>query len=113
LAEFSQPRNLIGGHVLYAIVGVTVFGLLGDAFIMAGPMAVSAAIVAMHLTRTLHPPGGATALIAIIGGDKIHSLGYGHVFFPVFVGAIIMLIVALLVNNLSNNPKRHYPVYWL
>ena len=113
LAEFSQPRNLIGGHVLSAIVGVTVFGLLGDASIVAGPIAVSVAIVVMHLTRTLHPPGGATALIAIIGGEKIHFLGYGYVFCPVLVGALIMLIVALLVNNLSNNPKRHYPVYWL
>jgi CBS-domain-containing membrane protein len=113
LAEFSQPRNLIGGHVLSAIVGVTFFMLLGDASIVAGPIAVSAAVVAMHLTRTLHPPGGATALIAIIGGEKIHSLGYGYVFCPVLVGALIMMIVALLVNNLSNNPKRHYPVYWL
>ncbi|MDP3790206.1 MAG: HPP family protein [Candidatus Omnitrophota bacterium] len=111
-AEFSQPRNLIGGHVLSAIVGVTVFVLAGNDPIMAGPMAVSVAIVVMHLTRTLHPPGGATALIAIIGGEKIHALGYRYVFFPVLVGALIMLIVALLVNNLSTNPKRHYPVYW-
>ncbi len=112
VAEFSQPRNLIGGHVLSAIVGVTIFVLAGNDPIMAGPMAVSVAIVVMHLTRTLHPPGGATALIAIIGGEKIHSLGYRYVFFPVLVGALIMLIVALLVNNLSTNPKRHYPVYW-
>jgi CBS-domain-containing membrane protein len=113
LAEFSQPRNLIGGHVLSAIVGVTVFVLIGDNPIIAGPMAVSVAIVLMHSTRTLHPPGGATALIAIIGGEKVHSLGYGYVFFPVLVGALIMLVVALLVNNLSANPKRHYPVYWV
>ena len=111
-AEFSQPRNLIGGHVLSAIVGVTVFILAGNDPIIAGPMAVSVAIVVMHLTRTLHPPGGATALIAIIGGEKIHTLGYRYVFFPVLVGTLIMLIVALLVNNLSTNPKRHYPVYW-
>lgn len=112
LAEFSQPRNLIGGHVLSAIVGVTVFVLAGNDPIVAGPMAVSVAIVVMHLTCTLHPPGGATALIAIIGGERIHSLGYRYVFFPVLVGALIMLIVALVVNNLSTNPKRHYPVYW-
>ena len=112
LAEFSQPRNLVGGHIISAVIGVTVFKLLGDASMMAGPKAVSMAIAAMHLTRTLHPPGGATALIAVIGGDKIHSLGYVYALFPVLVGAVIMLIVALLVNNLSGNPKRHYPVYW-
>ncbi len=113
LAEFSQPRNLVGGHVVSAIVGVTVFTLLGDQTILASPTAVSLAIVAMHFTRTLHPPGGATALIAIIGGAKVHSLGYMYVLSPVLIGSILMLIVALLVNNMSSNPKRHYPVYWL
>ncbi len=113
MAEFSQPRNLVGGHVFSAIVGVTVFILLGSDSILAAPTAVSLAIVAMHFTRTLHPPGGATALIAIIGGDKIHSLGYVYVLSPVLIGAILMLLVALLVNNMSSNPKRHYPVYWL
>ena len=113
MAEFSQPRNLVGGHVVSAIVGVSVFVLLGSDTILAGPMAVSLAIAAMHFTRTLHPPGGATALIAIIGGDGIHSLGYIYVFSPVLVGAIVMLLVALFVNNMSTNPKRQYPVYWL
>jgi len=112
MADFSQPRNLIGGHVISALVGVSVFILLGDASILAGPTAVSLAIVAMHFTRTLHPPGGATALIAIIGGEKIHSLGYNYVLSPVLLGAILMLFVALFVNNMSSNPKRHYPVYW-
>ncbi len=113
MAEFSQPRNLVGGHVISAIVGVAVFTLLGDESILAGPMAVSLAIVAMHFTRTLHPPGGATALIAIIGGAKVHSLGFLYVLVPVFIGSILMLLVALVVNNMSTNPKRHYPVYWL
>ncbi len=113
LAEFSQPRNLVGGHVISAVVGITVFMLVGDAPAMASPTAVSLAIVAMHFTRTLHPPGGATALIAVIGGEKIHSLGYIYALCPVLVGALMMLVVALLVNNLSTNPKRHYPVYWL
>ena len=113
MAEFSQPRNLVGGHVFSAIIGVTIFMLFGSDSSLAGPMSVSLAIVAMHFTRTLHPPGGATALIAIIGGENVHSLGYTYVFFPVLVGSMIMLLVALLVNNMSMNPKRHYPVYWL
>ena len=113
LAEFSQPRNLIGGHVFSAIVGVTTFILIGESFIWATSVAVSLAIVVMHLTRTLHPPGGATALIAVIGGERIHSMGYSYIFSPVLVGAVIMLLIALLVNNISTNPKRHYPVYWI
>ncbi|NMM41788.1 HPP family protein [Pseudoalteromonas arctica] len=112
LAEFSQPRNLIGGHVLSALVGVTVANLLPGDLMLASALAVSLSVAVMHLTRTLHPPGGATALIAVIGGNGIQQLGYYYVLSPVLVGAIIMLLVGLLVNNLSRNPKRHYPVYW-
>ena len=112
MAEFSQPRNIVGGHVVSALVGNTIFILLGDSSIFAAPMAVSLAVVVMHFTRTLHPPGGATALIAIIGGDRIHSLGYMYALSPVFFGSVLMLFIAILVNNISSDPKRHYPVYW-
>ena len=64
----------------------------------------------MHATKTLHPPGGATALIAVIGGPKIHHLGYLYALFPVAAGAVIMLIVALVVNNIP--PSRRYPEFW-
>lgn len=81
MADFSQPRNIVGGHVISAMVGVTIYMLVKDP-ILASATAVSLAIVAMHFTRTLHPPGGATALIAIIGGEKIHQLGYAWLFLP-------------------------------
>jgi len=66
----------------------------------------------MHFTRTMHPPGGATALIAVIGSQQIHDLGYVLLLSPVLTGSLIMLAIALAVNNLSVNPKRHYPRYW-
>lgn len=112
LAEFSQPRNLVGGHLFSAMVGVTVAKFLTTDLMLASALAVSLSIAVMHLTRTLHPPGGATALIAVIGGESIHQLGYYYVISPVLFGSLIMLLVGLLVNNLSRNPKRHYPVYW-
>ncbi|MCQ8877034.1 HPP family protein [Pseudoalteromonas shioyasakiensis] len=112
LAEFSQPRNLVGGHLFSAMVGVTVAKFLTADLMLASALAVSLSIAVMHLTRTLHPPGGATALIAVIGGESIHQLGYYYVISPVLFGSLIMLLVGLLVNNLSRNPKRHYPVYW-
>jgi CBS-domain-containing membrane protein len=64
----------------------------------------------MHATKTLHPPGGATALIAVIGSQKIHSLGYLYAIIPAGSGALIMLIVALIINNIPKN--RRYPEFW-
>lgn len=113
MAEFSQPRNLVLGHIVSAATGVAICKILPDCVSLAGALAVSIAIAAMHLTRSLHPPGGATALIAVIGGSKIHGLGYWYLLSPVLTGVIIMLVVAILVNNLSANPKRHYPKYWI
>ncbi len=110
--EFSQPRNLLGGHFLSALVGITVYRYLPFDASLLSALAVSLSIVVMHLTRTMHPPGGATALIAVIGSEQVHALGYMLMFSPVLAGAMIMLIVALFVNNLSANPKRHYPRYW-
>ncbi len=112
-AEFSQPRNLLGGHILSAIIGVTVYKFVPLDIALLGALAVSLSIVAMHFTRTLHPPGGATALIAVIGSSELQSTGYLYVVSPIGVGALIMLLVALVINNLSSNPKRHYPRYWI
>lgn len=109
-SPLAQPRNLLGGHVLSALVGVTAQMLVGGEPILAASMAVATAIALMHLTKTLHPPGGATALIAVIGGPSIHELGYFYVLLPVALGAIAMLTVALLINNLA--PTRRYPEFW-
>lgn len=109
-SPLAQPRNLLGGHILSAVIGVTAFHWLGDQAWLASAVAVSTAIAVMHLTKTLHPPGGATALIAVIGGDSVHNLGYLYVVFPAALGAIVMLIIALIINNIPKN--RRYPEFW-
>ncbi|MFN8281602.1 MAG: HPP family protein [Chitinophagales bacterium] len=106
-SPLAQPRNLIGGHVLSAIIGVAVFKLLPDVIWLTAPLAVSLSIVCMQITKTLHPPGGATALIAVTGAEKITNLGFMYVLSPVLSGALILLIVALIFNNLT--PYRKYP----
>jgi CBS-domain-containing membrane protein len=106
-SPLAQPRNLMGGHILSAIVGVACFQLFSDQPWLAAPAAVATAIAVMQLTATVHPPGGATALIAVIGGDQIHQLGYYYIIFPVTTGAFLMLLVALLVNRVA--PGRCYP----
>ncbi len=113
LADVSQPRNLIGGHVFSAVVGVSAAQLFDANVAVASAFAVSISVAVMLLTRTLHPPGGATAFIAVAGGDKIHQLGYGWVICPVLIGSMILLFVALLINNISRDPRRHYPSFWI
>jgi CBS-domain-containing membrane protein len=110
-SPLAQPRNLIGGHVISAVIGVLSYQLLHDTMWLAASMAVATAIAVMHATKTLHPPGGATALIAVIGSQKIHDLEYLYALVPVGLGAAIMLVVALVVNNIP--PRRRYPEFWL
>jgi CBS-domain-containing membrane protein len=110
-SPLAQPRNLLGGHVVSALVGVTAWKLFQHTPGLAESVAVATAIAAMHLTRTLHPPGGATALIAVIGSDHIHGLGYLYVIVPATVGPILLLLIALLVNNIPSS--RRYPEIWL
>jgi len=109
-SPFAQPRNLILGHTISALVGVSCAILLKDNIAIAAAASVSISIMLMHLSRSLHPPGGATALIAVIGGNSIHELGYAYVVTPIGIGSILLLVIALLVNNIS--PHRRYPQYW-
>lgn len=106
-SPLAQPRNLVGGHLISALVGVTVFKIFPDIIWIAAPLAVSLSIVFMQQTKTLHPPGGATALIAVIGSDKIKELGYWYVLSPVLCGVLVLLFVALIFNNITKH--RSYP----
>lgn len=105
-SPLAQPRNIIGGHILSALVGVTAFKLFGSSVWLASAVAVSTSITLMQITKTLHPPGGATALIAVIGGSQIHKLGYLYSIIPVGVGATVMVLIALIINKISG---RKYP----
>lgn len=109
-SPLAQPRNLLGGHILSAFIGVTAFQWLGGEPWLAAAVAVSTSIAVMHLTRTLHPPGGATALIAVIGSGTVHNLGYLYVLIPAALGAGVMLVIALIVNNIPKS--RKYPEFW-
>src|SRR4051812_41939134 len=107
-SPLAQPRNLIGGHLVCAIIGVTIHKLLPNEVWLSSALSVALSIVLMQITKTLHPPGGATALIANIGSEKIKTLGYMYVLSPVLTGVMILFIVALIFNNISKT--RQYPV---
>ena len=109
-SPLAQPRNLLGGHVFSAIIGVASYQAFQPNIWLAAALAVSTAIAVMHVTKTLHPPGGATALIAVIGGESVHKLGYLYAVIPTAVGASLLLVVALMVNNIPKG--RRYPEFW-
>ena len=108
-SPLAQPRNVVGGHLLGALVGVTTARLVGapELLWLGAALAVSFSIVAMIVTKTLHPPGGATALLAVIGSERIRAMGYAYVLFPVLAGVLILVGIALVVNNIP--PRRCYP----
>jgi CBS-domain-containing membrane protein len=93
----SQPWAVVGGNVISALIGVTCAQLVGDLY-LAAALAVGLSIAAMYYLRCLHPPGGATALVAVLGGDAVHQLGYGFVVSPVLINTAIILATAVLVN---------------
>lgn len=109
-SPLAQPRNFVGGHFVSAIIGVTVrFAVYDQSVAIAAAFAVASAIAAMQLTNTTHPPGGATALIAVTSPEMAWG-GYLYVFMPILSGCAIMLAAALVMNNLF--PSRTYPVFW-
>ncbi len=109
----AQPWNLVGGHVVSAIIGVSCYKMLPHALI-ASSLAVPVAMLAMHLLRCTHAPGGATAVTAIIGGEAIHELGYAFAIIPVFFNAIILLSAAMSMATFREvNPFDVKSKTWL
>ena len=103
-SQVSQPWPLVGGHLVSALVGVTAYYLIPNA-ILASSTAIGLAMLMMHFAKCMHPPGGATAVTAVIGGESIHQLGYYFVIIPVFFNAIILLSIAMAIATFrEKNP---------
>lgn len=105
-SPFSQPWSFAGGHLVSAAIGVTCALYLHNIYLSAG-LAVGLSIIAMHYLRCIHPPGGATALLTVIGDQRIHSMGYHFIIMPVLANVLILLCVSLLINRFIL--RRHYP----
>lgn len=107
-APFSQPWNVIAGHAFSAIVGVACWRWIPD-FTVAASASVGLAIGIMVITRSIHPPGGATALAAVIGSEKLHALGFSYEYQPVLLNVSTIILVAIVFNGLFK--WRQYPAY--
>ncbi|PHV12945.1 HPP family protein [Chitinimonas sp. BJB300] len=106
-SPLGQPWPLLGGHLNSAVIGVLCQQFIPEPH-LAAALAVGLAIVAMLACRCAHPPGGATALTAVIGGPAIHQLGLVYLLHPILTGAVAILAVGFVVNNLL--PGRQYPL---
>lgn len=104
----SQPWPVLAGHLVAATIGVTISQFLPISW-WTPALAVALAMGAMHYLHCIHPPGGATAMIAVIGGEQIQALGYAYLFTPVMMNAVSLVLIAILFNSFF--PWRRYPVY--
>lgn len=104
--QLSQPWPLVGGNLVSAVIGVTAWRVIGPVE-LAAAVAVGGAILVMHVLKCVHPPGGATALTAVVGSAEVHDLGYGFVLRPVMLNVAVMLVVAIAFNAMF--AWRRYP----
>lgn len=104
-SPLAQPWPIVGGNTLSALAGVSVTYFVADATIAAA-LAVALAILLMSLTRSLHPPGGAAALTAVIGGAAVTKAGFLFPFVPVAINSIILVVLGTLIHRLA---RRQYP----
>lgn len=107
-SPLAQPWSLLVGNVVSTLVGVTAGKLLDDVT-LAAAVAVGTAIAVMMLLRCVHPPGGACALFAAVGGSAVAEQGYAFAVLPVGVNTVVLLVVGALVNNLTGRPYPHVP----
>jgi len=105
----SQPWSLIGGHIISAAIGVSCAKYIPDT-VLAASLAVGISVGAMYYLHCIHPPGGATALSAVIVNHETHQIGYQYILTPVLINIIAIITIALLFNALFK--WRRYPAYF-
>ena len=104
-SPLAQPRNVIFGHLLSSLIELIFLQFIGDGIVSIS-FAVGCAIAAMQFLRVVHPPAGADPLVVILAG----KVSYVFLLFPVFLGAVILVLIALFINNLG--AEKRYPLYW-
>lgn len=108
-SPLAQPWAVVGGNVVSALVGVTAARFVPFPHLAVG-LAVGGAILAMSLLRCLHPPGGAAALTAVIGGPAILDAGYTFPFVPIAINALILVVMGIIYHRISGHSYPHRPI---
>jgi CBS domain-containing membrane protein len=104
-SPLAQPWSILGGNLLAALIGVTAAHWIGSP-LLAAAIAVAGAFAAMSLLRCVHPPSGAVALTAVLGGPHVMAAGYHFVVVPVALNSLLLATAAIIYNNATG---RSYP----
>ena len=104
-SPLAQPWSIVGGNIVAALIGVTCAMHVPNVA-LACALAGSLSIAAMFMLRCLHPPSGAVALTAVLGGPAVRALGYSFVLWPVAIDSALLLMAALPFNV---SARRRYP----
>ncbi|HEY4163040.1 MAG TPA: HPP family protein, partial [Dongiaceae bacterium] len=107
-SPLAQPWSIIGGNTISALVGIVVSRFIPDPMLAIG-IAVGGAIALMSLTRSLHPPGGAAALTAVIGGPAVHAAGFMFAAVPVALNCILLVALGWVFHRFSRHSYPHVP----
>jgi CBS-domain-containing membrane protein len=102
--EAAQPRALVAGHLVSTVIGLLVVKVTGPG-VAAAAVAVGLAIVAMHLTRSFHPPAGIDPLVVVV-----NNLSWSFLLVPVVVGACLLALLAFAWHNLVR--RGAWPKQW-
>jgi CBS domain-containing membrane protein len=108
-SPFAQPWAVVGGYIVSAAAGILAAKALPapDYLAHALALAIGLTILGQLALRCLHPPGGAVALFAVLGGEPVRALGWQLLLMPILLNAVLLVLMALLVNNFL--PGRRYP----
>lgn len=104
-SPLAQPWNMVVGNTIAGVIGVTCAMFISNST-EAFSVAVALAIFLMMTTDSLHPPSGAVAITAVLGGESIHQLGYYFIFYPVLLNSVLLLVIAIIFNRLLG---KQYP----
>ena len=107
-SPLARPWAILGGNTISAVIGVAV-ALAVQSPVLAAGLAVGAAIAAMSLLRCLHPPGGAVALTAVLGGPLTIEAGLHFTLAPVLVNSVLLAIAAIIYNRAIGRSYPHRP----
>lgn len=102
---FSQPRQIIGGHVISSVLAIILLHTIGNHSYASTGLTLAVTLIVMGFTKTLHPPAAASAIVAMHSGANWHYL------VCIICCSILLVLISILYNNLFKH--RQYPQYWV